>query len=105
MQALFAGAAIAVLVRYKRRDCFTLATASFLILPYAHNYDMTVVSLGFAVLLYCQWEALSLFERGVGALGFLSPALTFLIGWAVPPILLIGLLIQARSHPGTESAL
>ena len=93
---LFAGAAIVLLVAYRRTDCFTLATASFLILPYAHNYDMTVACLGPAILLHGEWPALSPAARVALALAFLSPALTLVTPWLVPPILLVALWVQLR---------
>lgn len=94
MHIPFAAAAGALLARYRRAGCFELATAAFLILPYAHNYDMTVASLGFAILLYAQWGELSVIQRALCALAFFVPVLTLVAGWAVPPILLAGLFIQ-----------
>jgi hypothetical protein len=72
--------------------CFPLATATFLILPYAFGYDMGVVSIGFASLLYSRWSALTVGERLIAALACVSPALTF-TGF-VAPLLLAGLWLQ-----------
>lgn len=79
---------------------FVAATTTFLILPYAFNYDMTVVSLGFALMLFAHWDRLAAWQRAVLILGYLSPQLTF-VGMAiglpiVPPLLLLGLWVQVR---------
>jgi hypothetical protein len=89
---------------------FIAATATFLILPYAFNYDMTVVSLGFALILFRQWDRLSFWEAAALIAGFLSPQLTFtgrLVGFPVAPaVLLIGLYFQVRlCRPDTGRAL
>jgi hypothetical protein len=96
-QAIFAIAAIGILTRYRCGDVFALATATFLIVPYVHNYDMTVESLGCVVALLRNWPELSRLQRGVLVGGYLAPILTFLIPYAVPPILLATLYVQARS--------
>ena len=82
------------------RLAFIAATATFLILPYAFDYDMTVVSLGFALLLFERWEGLPVWQREVRIAGYLTPQLTF-IGKMValpltPAILLVGLYLQVR---------
>ena len=89
---LFAVAAVIMLVR--SFNVFTAATATFLILPYGFHYDMTVVCLGFAVLLHERWADLPIWQRGIAALAFLSPALVDFGIWMVPPILLAGLYVQ-----------
>ena len=74
---------------------FIAATATFLILPYAFNYDMTVVSLGFALILFRQWDDLNGWERAALIGGFLSPQLTFvgkLVAFPVAPLILIAAL-------------
>lgn len=88
----FAAAAIALLIR--RFDVFSAATAAFLISPYGFHYDMTVVSLGFGVLLFERWRSMPAWQVFVCALAFLSPALVRAGTWLVPPTLLIGLYIQ-----------
>ena len=98
-QAIFTAATAWLVLRSRTVDPFALATASFLIVPYAFNYDMTVASLGFAILLHRDWYRLGAAERIVGILAFLSPALTFFAGWAVPVILLAGLWLQLRCEP------
>jgi len=79
---------------------FISATATFLILPYAFNYDMTVVSLGFALMLFRHWEGLPAWQRGALIGGYLSPQITFLIRVfevpLAPAVLLIGLYAQLR---------
>ena len=79
---------------------FISATATFLILPYAFNYDMTVVCLGFALMLFRHWGNLPTWQRAALIGGYLSPQMTFL-GWAleapiVPVVLLAGLYAQLR---------
>jgi hypothetical protein len=87
---------------------FIAASATFLILPYAFNYDMTVVSLGFALILFRQWDELGWLERAALIGGFLSPQLTFLGKLAglplAPAVLLAGLYVQVRScRPDPDS--
>ena len=95
---LFSSCAVAVLARYRQFDAFTLATAAFLILPYAHNYDMTDACLGPAILLWERWSTLSSSEKAILAAGYLSPAVTFVAAWLVPVMLLMCLLVQSRRH-------
>lgn len=94
---LFATAALILLARSKRIDPFTFATATFLIVPYVFNYDMTVVCLGCAMLLWCKWPELTLAERAILSLAFLSPEITYFADWMVPPVLLATLYIQTAS--------
>lgn len=79
---------------------FISATATFLILPYAFNYDMTVVCLGFALMLFRQWDDLPIWQRTALIGGYLSPQLTFLHRILELPIapaaLLVGLYAQLR---------
>ena len=102
LHAMFAIAALWVVARNKL-DPFVYATATFLILPYAFNYDMTVVCLGFAIMLYSRWGELTMFERGIAAAAFLSPQLTFFVNFLVPPLLLAGLwLLSTKGSKATE---
>jgi len=96
------GAAAALLL-WRRFDVFTAATASFLILPYGFHYDLTVVCLGFAVMLATRWDELSIYERVAGVLAFMMPALVTHGSWLAPPVLLAGLYVQTRT--GTRKAL
>lgn len=96
-QILFALAAIALLL--KRFDAFTAATATFLIVPYGYHYDLTVVCLGFALLLARRWDRLALWEKVVASLAYLTPGLVIGGAWIVPPILLAGLYVQVRAGP------
>ena len=75
-----------------KRLVFPLATATFLILPYSFSYDMAVVGLGFASLLWREWRVLSLLEKVVTALALLSTQWLF----ATPLFLLAGLYVQRR---------
>jgi alpha-1,2-mannosyltransferase len=75
---------------------FPCATATFLVLPYAFNYDMTVACLGFAIILYRHWQELGTPRRLLLILAFNAPQLTFLVPQSVPFILAGGLFIQCR---------
>ena len=89
-------ATIALLWRVRKLPfeelCFPLATATFLILPYAFGYDMVAVFIGFANLVYARWSVMSAAERTAAAVACLSPALTFT--GLVAPVLLAGLWAQ-----------
>lgn len=92
---LFAGAAAFLCTRCF--NVFTAATATFLISPYGFHYDMTVVCLGFGVLLFERWRSMSSWQAFVCALAFLSPMLVRAGTWLVPPILLLGLYAQTAA--------
>jgi hypothetical protein len=104
--ALFAIAA-ALLLR-RNFHVFSAATATFLISPYGFHYDMTVVSLGFGLLLYERWEAMPVWQRLACVLAFLSPGLVAVGTWIVPPLLLAGLYVQClhpdRSNPDIKDS-
>lgn len=77
------------------------ATATFLILPYAFIYDLTIVSLAAAWLLHARWRDLGVFERIGAGLGFFAPQIGFLLAWGfgapVTPLFLLALaLVQWR---------
>jgi Glycosyltransferase family 87 len=99
-QVLIGTLAIIMLVRNRRWDAFSAATATFLLVPYVFNYDMTVACLGFAIVLKERWGSLSRFERLVFILAFLSPELTYLAAFIVPLTLLAALYVQLRD--GTD---
>jgi len=96
---IFAACAIILLTR--NFNVFTAATATFLILPYAFHYDMTVASLGFAVLIFTRWEECLLPEKLAACLGLLAPEFTTFGTWFVPPILLAGLYVQTKRLEGS----
>ena len=99
-QLIFAACAVLLLTR-----CFnvwTAATATFLILPYAFHYDMTVANLGFAVLIFTRWEEMRLPEKLTACLGFLVPEFTTFGTWFAPPLLLAGLYVQTRQLDGSQ---
>jgi hypothetical protein len=98
--ACFACAAALLLVR--RFDVFTAATAAFLIAPYGFHYDMTVVCLGFGLLLFRRWRSMPAWQTFVCALAFLVPMLVALGTWIASPLLLAGLYVQTR-NPIEES--
>lgn len=107
-QALFAAAALFVLVRATLRDApwpelgLMTATATFLVLPYAFNYDMAVVCLSAAMLLFGSGKRLDPVDRVFALLAFGSPILVLSFNWLkIPlvPITLLGfLLVQARAY-------
>lgn len=93
-QFIFASAAVGILVYRRVLDPFSAATATFLIIPYTFNYDMTVVSLGIAILVYSKWSELNLGNKILLTLAFWAPELTWVVPWFVPPILLTALWVQ-----------
>jgi hypothetical protein len=97
---------LALLWRVRRlpfeKLCFPLATATFLILPYAFGYDMVAVVIGFASLVYCRWTEMSAAERTAAAFACLSPALTFT--GLVAPLLLAGLWVQVSQLSRANAA-
>ena len=90
--AVFAG--LAAILLWRNFNVFTAATATFLIAPYGFHYDMTVVCLGFGLLLFTDWDRLRIWQRLVVMLAFLSPGLVAMGSWLVPPLLLAGLYVQ-----------
>jgi hypothetical protein len=114
-QAVTAVAVLILLWRASGHDvplarlCFPAATATFLVLPYAFDYDMTVATLGAMLTLHHRWDALAGWERAVLAAGFLVPQGCILLAMAglplTPMILLGALFVQLRaeglspSHP------
>ncbi|MDF0543305.1 glycosyltransferase family 87 protein [Sphingobium sp. H39-3-25] len=84
-----------------RELAFISATATFLILPYAFNYDMTVLCLGLIVLMADRWTALATWERFFLSMGVMLPTLIFaanLYGIPLAPALLCPCLaIQLRN--------
>lgn len=95
-QLFFAIGAAAVLIKSRRMEPFALATATFLIVPYVFVYDMTVVCLGFALLLWRDWSVLSRTDKTVLTLGFMAPNIPFVLPVLAPPVLLWSLAIQSR---------
>lgn len=83
-------------------NLFTAATATFLISPYGLHYDMAAVCLGFAILLYTCWDAMPAWHKAVAALAYLTPVIVGYGTWLVPPILLIGLLVQGQWLEGVR---
>jgi hypothetical protein len=107
-QGLIAAAALIVLVRATLRGTawpelgLLTATATFLVLPYAFNYDMGVVCLSAAMLLFGKGPRLDVIDRAFALLAFGSPILVFALTWLkIPlmPLALFGfLLVQARAY-------
>lgn len=75
---------------------FIAASSTMLIVPYAFNYDLTVVTLGFGVLLFKRWPHLSAAERCCIWLAFVTPILVMTKLFFAPLALLVGLFIQVR---------
>jgi hypothetical protein len=103
-QLTTAGLALVGLWRVRNAEWRTLAfigaTATFLILPYAFGYDMTVASLGLVTLLHARWAMLAPWERVLLAAGFILPqaviALSFQYIPLAPFILLGAFWVQVR---------
>ena len=92
---LFAGTAVVLL--YRKFNVFSAATASFLIAPYGLHYDLTVVCLGFGLLLFRRLRNLPAWQVFVCAIVFLLPLLVVLGTRIAPPLLLLGLYIQTTT--------
>ncbi|PXA82976.1 hypothetical protein DMC47_44825 [Nostoc sp. 3335mG] len=113
-QVVTAVTALVLLWRAAGRDvplaslCFPAATATFLVLPYAFDYDMTVATLGLILTLHRRWDALAGWERAVLGAGFLVPQGCILLAMAgvplVPVILLGALVVQLRAEGLLTSA-
>ena len=103
-QAAAAAFAVATVIAAVRRGVATrplaliVATATFLVLPYAFNYDLTVVAV--AALALLGRADLSRDERRLALYGFMSPQIGMLLaiyGLPVMPLMLVGLLhVQLR---------
>ena len=100
-QVVISAAALLLLYRHWTLDPFPLATATFLIVPYAFGYDMTVACLGFAVTIYTRWSCLTAIERWALSAAFLAPILTFTLPYIVPFALLAALRVQLNR--GTDA--
>ena len=81
---------------------FTAATATFLISPYGLHYDMAAACLGFGILLFTKWEVMPIWHKVVASLAYLSPVIVGYGTWLVPPILLVGLLVQTEWIEGVR---
>lgn len=77
-------------------NAFTAATASFLISPYGFHYDMPVACLGFGLIIFNNWHDMPIPHRIPIALGFLSPVISIIGAWWVPPILIWSLWTQSK---------
>lgn len=103
-QTGFAIAALALF--WKARDAraqdlaFVSASATAVIMPYIFNYDLTVCSLGFAILLFGRWETLTTWERAALWFAFAAPLLVMVFNPIGPLSLLAGLFVQASHATG-----
>jgi hypothetical protein len=95
-QGLAIIAALFILWQFRAAElkdmAFPAATATFIILPYGFAYDMALVSVGFAVILYSHWSDLGWPQRAIAILAFSTPNLV--TTGLVPLILLAGLWLQ-----------
>lgn len=107
LQAGAALAAIGFLWRFLPREPelagLATACATFLVLPYAFVYDMTVVSLAAALVLARPGGALRPLWRTVALLAFLLPVLAVPMGNAGvplgPPLIAVLLFLMLRTEP------
>ena len=100
VQASMSVVAVTIIVLAVRRRVETsrlallVATATFVVLPYGFNYDLTVVAIG-ALALWTRPD-LSPIEHRLTLLGFMSPQLGFILailGVPAMPLLLVALLL------------
>ncbi len=63
---------------------------------------MAAVCLGFAILLYSRWDVMPAWQKAVAALAYLTPVIVGYGTWLVPPILLVGLLVQGQWLDGVR---
>ena len=77
---------------------FPAATATFLILPYAFNFDMTVVALGFGDHVVQPWGELSWTEKTILTLGFFSPQLALILPQSCPRRLIVPTALVLSLH-------
>ncbi|KQN09645.1 hypothetical protein ASE85_01440 [Sphingobium sp. Leaf26] len=100
VQCGFAIAALALTWRVRnaapRQLAFISASATAIIMPYIFNYDLTVASLGFAILLYGHWSTLKPWERIAIWCAFAAPLLVMVYNPLAPIALLAGLYVQVR---------
>lgn len=112
VQCGFAIAALALAWQVRNADpqqlAFISASVTAIIMPYIFNYDLTVASLGFAILLYGHWSALKPWERTAIWCAFAAPLLVMVYNPLAPIALLAGLYVQVqhvrRSTGGTMLA-
>lgn len=73
-------------------------------MPYIFNYDLTVASLGFAILLFGRWDELTMWERTAVWFAFASPLLVMVFNIVAPLSFLAGLIVQVRhlTDPATK---
>ena len=100
IQILIAVATGGLLWRFHPEDphqaALATATGTFLVLPYAFNYDMTVVGLAGALIMHRKDARDHLWRTAAGAIGFVLPAAVIFLnrqGWWIAPLLLLALLL------------
>lgn len=113
-QTLFATSALALLVRAALRRVpwpelgLMASTATFLVLPYAFNYDMEVVGIGAALLLYGRSGDLDPAGRLAALLALAAPFFVFVMNIIGLPLLPFALLyflwVQSKSYGAAAEA-
>jgi hypothetical protein len=93
---------VGIIVLIRNFNVWTAASATVLISPYGFHYDMSVVCVAFAVLIYTYWNKMPLWQRLVASLAYLSPIIVQFGTWWVPPVILLGLFIQTQCFPGVK---
>jgi len=105
-QAAVTVAALFILWQFRRASlqdlAFPLATATFIVLPFSFAYDMALVSVGFAIILYCSWKDSGWPQRALAIAAFSSPNLVWT--HCVPLILIAGLWLQLKVWRRTSAA-
>ena len=100
IQILIAVVTAGLLWRFHPEDphqaALATATGTFLVLPYAFNYDMTVIGLAGALMMHRMDARDHLWRTAAGAIGFALPAAIIFLNrqgyWIAPPLLLALLL-------------
>ncbi|NML10894.1 DUF2029 domain-containing protein [Sphingobium sp. AR-3-1] len=104
VQCAFAAAAMGLAWQarnaHPKQLAFISASATAIMMPYIFNYDLTVASLGFAILLYGRWAELARWERIATWFAFASPLLVMAYNPIAPISLLAGLIVQVRHAHG-----
>jgi alpha-1,2-mannosyltransferase len=113
-QCITALAATVITVRAARSEIawtelgLMAATATFLVLPYAFNYDMEVIGLAAALLLFDPRRQLDLVGRVLALLALGAPVLVLVLSPHTAPLLPVALLgflwVQARAYGALDTA-
>ncbi|QPQ54633.1 DUF2029 domain-containing protein [Allosphingosinicella flava] len=84
IQAIVSAGAFAAILRFLPKDTeragFATACATFLVLPYAFIYDMTIMNVAAALMLTQMHQDDRPWQRAAGYLGFVLPLITIFLG-------------------------